>query len=706
MRPVQPSQSGHLTLAGFGIYYEMFEPADTVEAPALLLLPTWQIVHSRHWKMQVAYLSRHFRVITFDSPGNGGAERTEDPAAFEYDRVIDQGVGLLDHLGMKQAALLAFSRGCFYALWMAARYPGRVRRLILIGNGVAPDFSPSADPTFWERHDTYDGWEKWNAHYWLEHYPEWLDFFFGEFFTEPHSTKGFEDCVAWSMETTPQILTHTVANAGLFPRMPVRQVLESVTCPVLLIHGEDDRISEIEVTRQLAEARPDFEFLTLQGSGHGLHVRNPVKTNLEVAGFMGATGPRQRTWHHALTRKPRRALYISSPIGLGHVQRDLAIARELRALVPDLEILWWAQPPVTRVLQEAGEFIHPASRRMASESAHWEEESSGHELHAFYAFRRMDEIFLYNFMLLHDLMREEQYDLWIGDESWELDYYLHENPDLKTAPYAFLTDVIGFLPVDPEGDPREAYVCADYNAEMIEQRARYPRLRDLSLYVGEYDDLPPDYFGPGLPRIRDWAREWFEAVGYVLPFAPGDYRDTAALRAKLGYDKDGGAGPLLFATVGGTSVGRNLLQKIAESFPILREAIADARMVMVTGPRIDPRDLPDAAGMEKRSYVHNLFEHLACADAAVVQGGLSTSMELVAARRPFVYFPLRKHWEQLHHVAYRLDHYNAGTRLDYGATTPSELAQALKQTLQTPVDYREIAPGAARRAAERIATLL
>ena len=43
-----------------------------------------------------------------------------------------------------------------------------------------------------------------------------------------------------------------------------------------------------------------------------------------------------------------RALYISSPIGLGHVRRDLAIAGELRARHPDLLIDWLAQPSVAR----------------------------------------------------------------------------------------------------------------------------------------------------------------------------------------------------------------------------------------------------------------------------------------------------------------------------------------------------------------------
>ena len=119
---------------------------------------------------------------------------------------------------------------------------------------------------------------------------------------------------------------------------------------------------------------------------------------------------------------------MSSPIGLGHARRDVAIARELRALVPDLEVEWLAQNPVTRVLEAEGETIHPASRHLANESGHFESESAEHDLHCFQAWRRMDEILVANYMVFHDLVRERPYDLWIGDEAWELDYYLHEHP--------------------------------------------------------------------------------------------------------------------------------------------------------------------------------------------------------------------------------------------------------------------------------------
>jgi pimeloyl-ACP methyl ester carboxylesterase/UDP:flavonoid glycosyltransferase YjiC (YdhE family) len=701
MRARSPDTSGFVEEGGVRIGYEVFGSGE----PTILLLPTWTIVHSRFWKMQVPYLAEHFRVITYDGPGNGSSGRPLRPTRYSQEAQVVYALAVLEATGTDQAVLVSLSRASNWALQLMADHPERVLGGAFIGPSlrIAPGHEgrSAAAAAFDQPYNGQGGWWQYNKQFWQEHHPEFLNFFFGQVFNEPHSTKPTEDCVGWGLETTPEVLLAETQSPW-----PDREQLlswcERVRSPVLVIHGSEDAITPLQRGATLAEATGGG-LVTLEGSGHIPSARDPVKVNLllrEFAQSLAPPKPQPVRWARALQR-PKRVLFVSSPIGLGHVHRDLAVVRELRKLRPGLEVDWWAQHPVTRVLEAAGERVHPQSQRMSSESEHWERESSGHELHAFGAFRRMDEIFLHNFMLFHDLTRSEAYDLWIGDESWEVDYYLHENPELKTAPYAFLTDVIGFLPVG--SDPREAELCADYNLEMIEQRSRFPGLRDLSLYVGDLEDLPDAAFGPGLPRIRDWARDWFEPVGYVLPFDPAPYRDTAALRQRLGYD---GNAPLLFAAVGGTAIGRGLLEKTARAFNLLRHERPEARMVMVTGPRLEPDSLPDVAGLEKRAYVHDLFEHLACADAAVVQGGLSTTMELVATQRPFVYFPLRKHWEQMHHVAFRLDRYRAGTRLDYAQTSPEMLANALWQSLERPVSYKPVDAGGAARAARRIAELI
>jgi UDP:flavonoid glycosyltransferase YjiC (YdhE family) len=101
-----------------------------------------------------------------------------------------------------------------------------------------------------------------------------------------------------------------------------------------------------------------------------------------------------------------------------------------------------------------------------------------------------------------------------------------------------------------------------------------------------------------------------------------------------------------------------------------------------------------------------LYRHLAACDLAVVQGGLTTSMELTANERPFLYFPLGHHFEQRFHVAHRLDRYRAGRRMDFDHATPGVIAQAIAEEIGRDVDYRPVETDGARRVAQRIAELL
>jgi predicted glycosyltransferase len=412
--------------------------------------------------------------------------------------------------------------------------------------------------------------------------------------------------------------------------------------------------------------------------------------------------PRPRTWVRA-QRRPRRALYLSSPIGLGHARRDVAITRELRLRHPDLEIDWLAQDPVTRVLADAGERVHPASRWLANESAHVEEEAGEHDLHAFQAIRRMDEILVNNFMVFNDVVDETYYDLVIGDEAWDVDYFLHENPELKRFAFAWMTDFVGWLPM-PDGGSAEADLAADYNAEMIEQRGRYRRVRDRSIFVGNPDDVVNASFGPGLPGIREWTEQNFDFSGYVTGFPTPEPAELLRARARLGYGADD---LVCVVTVGGSGVGDSLLHRVMDAVPLARRRLPELRFLIVTGPRIDPGSLPRRRGATVRGYVPDLHLHLAACDLAVVQGGLTTCMELTAGQRPFLYVPLRHHFEQNLHVRHRLDRYEAGRCTTYDeACDPEGLAEAIVKAVGQDVSYRPVETDGAARAAAMLAELL
>jgi predicted glycosyltransferase len=307
----------------------------------------------------------------------------------------------------------------------------------------------------------------------------------------------------------------------------------------------------------------------------------------------------------------------------------------------------------------------------------------------------MDEILCANFMLFLDVVRETAYDLWIGDEAWEVDHFLHENPEHKRAAYAWLTDFVGWLPM-PDGGEREAFLTADYNAEMVERIARFPRVRDRAVFVGAPDDIVPDRLGPELPLIRDWTEQHYAFAGYVSGFDAAKL-DREALRAQLGWKE-----PVCVVAVGGSGVGAYLLERVAAAYDEARALVPGLRMLLVAGPRIDPARFAAREGLEVLAYVPDLYRLLAACDVAVVQGGLTTAMELTATRTPFLYFPLGHHFEQTFHVHHRLQRYGAGRRMDLG----DDIAAAIAGEIGREVGYREVERDGAATAADLIAELL
>ena len=690
-----PEVEGYVERDGVRVFYEVYGEGE----PTILFVPPWSLVHSRCWKLQLPYFGRHFRAIAFDPRGNGKSDRPQTSEAYTETELAADALAVLDATGTEKAFVVTLSLGAQRSLVLAAEHPERVQGIVFIAPSVplAPSH-PYRDIPFDEPLDTDEGWAKFNAHYWLRDYPGFVEFFISQCVTEPHSTKQIEDAIGWGLETDAETLI-TLSTGRSLGEAGIRDLCSKITCPVLVIHGDEDAITPHARGVELARVTAG-ELVTIEGGGHFVHARDPVKTNILIRDFVQPAPPPRR-WVRGKSRR-KRALFISSPIGLGHAQRDAAIADELRKLHPDLEIDWLAQHPVTAVLEQRGERIHPASADLANESGHIESESAEHDLHCFQAIRRMDEILLANFMVFHDLVRDEHYDLWIGDEAWELDYYLHENPEQKQAAYVWLTDFVGWLPME-DGADREAFLTADYNAEMIEHIERFPRLRDRALYVGNADDIVPDAFGPGLPLIRDWTEEHYDLTGYVTGFDPLDFSDRESLRAGLGYAADE---QVCVVTVGGSGVGAHLLRRVIDAFPEAKERVPALRMIVVAGPRIDPATLPQLEGLEIRSYVHDLYRHLAACDLAVVQGGLTTSMELTANKRPFIYFPLRHHFEQNFHVRHRLERYGAGRCMDYESATSETIARAIAEEIGREVDYQPVESDGAARAAALIAELL
>jgi UDP:flavonoid glycosyltransferase YjiC (YdhE family) len=395
----------------------------------------------------------------------------------------------------------------------------------------------------------------------------------------------------------------------------------------------------------------------------------------------------------------QRLLYVSSSIGLGHVARDLAIARHLRRQLRDLELVWLAGAPASDVLREAGETVLPQARRWIGASAIAERCLRDGRLNLVrYVYRSLPAWAL-NARLVKQAVAETRVDAVVGDEAFEVSIPLIARVLRLDVPFVMIFDFMGVEPMT--SSPLERLGAWVLNALWALDGRAYDGRPHSAVFIGELDDIADRPLGAGLPNGRRHVARHYDVVGHAIGFGPGDFEDRAAWRRRLGY----GAEPLVVCAIGGTAVGRELLQLCADSFPALAATLPGARMVLVCGPRVSPASITAPAGVTMLGHVPRLHEHFACCDVAVVQCGGTSTTELAALRRPFVYAPVDGHFEQ-EVIAGRLARYGAGRRASLSRVTPQGLAGAIAEEYATTPSWAAMPVDGAARAAEHVAAVL
>ena len=335
--------------------------------------------------------------------------------------------------------------------------------------------------------------------------------------------------------------------------------------------------------------------VTVEGGGHGIArarpgPRQPPDPRLRRP---GPPGRRPAGRGCGRCRRPKRALYVSSPIGLGHARRDVAIAAELRRHHPDLQIDWLAQHPVTEVLRarrragapgvgDAGQRIgtHRGRGRRARPPRVPGDPADGRDprqqLHGVRRRRR------------RRALRPRHRRRGVGRR------LLPAREPGAQAVRLRVDDRLRRLAADARRRRRRGR--ADRRLQRRDDRAASPVPR-ASATARSSSATPttscPTTFGAGLPAIRDWTEANYEFAGYVTGFDPAEVADREALRAELGYRPDE---QVCIVSVGGSGVGADLVRRVVDAVPAARRLVAGLRVVVVTGPRIDPAALPAARG--------------------------------------------------------------------------------------------------------------
>ena len=279
---------------GVRIAWEEFGRGD----PTIVLIPNAPIIHSRQWKGQIHFLSRFWRVVTYDGRGNGRADRPTDPAAYHDDRFVEDLVAVLDATDTREAVLVGLCvDGVWRSIRLAAEQPRRVLGIVAFAVGV-PRLSPpqphyvTASAVFDDELATTDGWAKMNRHHWLRDYPDYARFFFGETTSEPHSSKAIEDAVGWALDGSVDAMLAESEAEFPYDVVAVEAICRTVRCPMLLVHGSEDTCQLPARAHRLAELT-GAPLVIVEGADHMIPGRHPVIANLLIRDFVRGLSTRE-----------------------------------------------------------------------------------------------------------------------------------------------------------------------------------------------------------------------------------------------------------------------------------------------------------------------------------------------------------------------------------------------------------------------------
>lgn len=285
-RAALPSERGFATSPdGVRIAYEVYGSG----APTIVLLPSTPIVHSRQWKGQVPYLSRTYRVITYDGRGNGRSDRPTEPDAYREEPLVADIVAVMNATDTDAAVLVGLcSDGVWRAIQLGAVRPERVRGIVAFAAGVPHLAPPHPWKLAWSFDDelaTDEGWAKQNRHYWRRDYAGFVRFFFEEITSEPHSTKQIDDAVEWALEGSVDAMLADMDVESSSTLESVEATCRAVGCPMVIVHGTEDTCQPIARSRRLSELT-GAPLVVVDGADHMIPGRHPVLANLLIRDFV------------------------------------------------------------------------------------------------------------------------------------------------------------------------------------------------------------------------------------------------------------------------------------------------------------------------------------------------------------------------------------------------------------------------------------
>ena len=263
-----PRRAGYATsLDGSRIAWKRYGEGE----PAILVIPTWNLVDSRVVGHQVAALEPHATVVTYDARGVGASDRPE--RGYDFSLHAADARAVLEATGIGQVRVLSASRGFNAAVLLAAQQPSAVERMAVVGPYVQFEAGVSPDPARLEKLRT-----------------DWAGFivpFMHTVFSEPQSDDLIEHMIAIGMEASPDVVA--TQETELDWAVPA-SLIPTLGCPALVIHGDSDAAVPPTLAERIVDLMPNARLELIAGGGHRPDIRNPEVVNPILLEFLVQPG--------------------------------------------------------------------------------------------------------------------------------------------------------------------------------------------------------------------------------------------------------------------------------------------------------------------------------------------------------------------------------------------------------------------------------
>ncbi len=229
------------------------------------------------WEPQIGVLSRHYRVLRYDTRGHGGTSATPPPYTLE--QLAEDARALFDALGIEHTHWVGLSLGGMIGQALALKHPERLCSLVLCDTTSRHPAGASA--TWDERIRTLN--EKGMAALAQPSLDRWL--------TEPYR-KAHPEVVRSFASTIGATSVDGFAGCGrAISQIDFTDRLGGLRIPTLIMVGEQDTGTTVAVAREIEQAIPGAELVVLPSAAHLSNVEQPDRFNETLLAFLRRNTP-------------------------------------------------------------------------------------------------------------------------------------------------------------------------------------------------------------------------------------------------------------------------------------------------------------------------------------------------------------------------------------------------------------------------------